>query len=177
MKKTIIILAALFIPHIYGITQDVIVVKGKTYFHEFDNPAVYTEVYFNSKNRTFSNKEGEFIFSVKKRIINKSLKVAYIGCFDLKIKNLPANQDTIDLGVIPIFEYFPGYSMIHFDCKDDDQDCMKKRKLHEEKEAKRIEDYYNYVDNQINKYEYRFKSKTYKINVKSGVINLKKGKE
>ena len=136
----------------------------------------YTQILFDSTNQVIANDQGEFEFKVPKNKITDTLKIRYIGCFDINIINMPDNNDSINLGVIPIFDYFPGYDMTHFNCADDDYECKEKEKKHIEKEKKRIEDYYTNVHNLIDYFDYRFQNKSFKIDIETGCIDLSSGK-
>ena len=170
MKIRIFILTLLILPII--VHSQNVMIKGKVFDYKTLQPMIYTQVLFDSSYQAIANDKGEFEFEVPKKIIKDTLKIRYIGCFDINIINIPNNQDLINLGIIPIFDYFPGHDMTHFNCADNDYECKEKEKKHIEKEKKRIEDYYTNIHNIIEYFDYRFQNKTFKIDIKTGCIDL-----
>ena len=132
------------------------------------------EVGFNSKYKTTVNEKGNFELVVPKKILKRKLKVTYIGCFTINFINLPMDESTIDLDTIPMFEYFPGYDMTHFNCSPDDFECKKKKEQHQIQESKRVQDYYSAVNKSIMECIYTFKGRAYPIDYKTGNINLRR---
>jgi hypothetical protein len=128
---------------------------------------------FDTTNQVIANEQGEFEFEVPKQIMKDTLKIRYLGCFDINFINLPTDQESINLGSIPIFDYFPGYDMTHFNCADKDFDCKEKEKKHIEKENERIKDYFTKVHNLIENFDFVFQHETFKIDIETGCINLR----
>ena len=170
MKARALILFLLTLP-IIGFSQNQIL-KGKVVDYKTLQPMTYTQVLFDSTFQSIANEKGEFEIEANEKVITDTLKIRFIGCFDINIINIPNYLDTVDLGIIPIFEYFPGNDMTHFNCKEKDLECKEKEKKHIEKENKRIEEYFAKVNNAIEYFDYRFQNKTYKIDLKTGCIDL-----
>lgn len=169
-KIKILILTLLILP-IIAHSQNVII-KGKVTHYRTLQPMCYTQILFDSTNQIIANGQGEFEFIVPKNKIKDTLKIRYIGCFDINIINISYNNDSINLGVIPIFDYSPDYDMIHLNCADNDYECKEKEKKHIEKENKRVEVYYTNIHNLIEYFDYRFQNKTFKIDIETGCIDL-----
>lgn len=149
-------------------------IQGYVVFNENNNPMYSAEVGFNSKYKTTVNEKGNFELVVPKKILRRKLKVTYMGCFTINFINLPRDENTIYLDTIPMFEYFPGYDMTHFNCSPDDFECKKKKEQHQIQENKRIQDYYSAVNKSIMEYIYTFKGSAYPIDYKTGNINLRR---
>ncbi len=175
MKSIVVTITFLLVP-IWVFTQ-VVKIKGTVLDYKTLQPMKFAEVVFNDKCKTIADDKGIFELDASKEIISDTLKIRYLGYFKINIINLPSNDNVIDLGIIPMFEYFPGYDMSDFDCANDDFECKKKWKNHIEQEQKRIEDYYSNVHNAVNYFEYSFQNKVYKIDVKTGCIDLKTEKK
>lgn len=170
MKAFLTFFSLLLIPVI--VTSQNVVIKGIVYGHNTHQPTPYTNIYFDSTYQTISNEFGEFLIEISLDTIEDTLKIEYIGCFDLKFINLPKNTEVIDLDSIPIFEYFPGYDMTHFDCLDDDEDCKERERKHIKKENGRVQKYFEKQNTFIENYNYRFRNNNYKIDLNNGIINL-----
>ncbi|MBP7508536.1 MAG: hypothetical protein KA807_11980 [Prolixibacteraceae bacterium] len=149
-------------------------INGYVLYYKNNEPMYSAEITFNSKYKTTANEKGYFELFVPKKVLKLKLKVTFIGCFTINFINLPIDEDQIDLDTIPMFEYFPGYDMTHFDCPPDDLECQKKEKQHQIQENQRIQDYYSTVNKSITTYIYTFKGNTYPINCKTGNIDLRK---
>jgi hypothetical protein len=150
-----------------------VTITGQTVNYQDLEPVYYTAVFFDSTFQTISDKQGLFELTVPLEILRDTLKIMYIGSYDLNFINLPANENIIDLGKIPIFEYFVGYSMMHFNCSDSDFKCKRKAKKYWEKDQKRRDDYFNKMNTVIEYFNYRFQNKTFKINIDNNCIDLK----
>lgn len=149
-----------------------VVIKGRTFDFNTGQSMSYTNVFVDSMS-CVSNDSGFFILKVTRLRYNDTLKVRYIGCFDLNFINLPTNVDTINLDKVPIFDYFAGYDMTDFFCGRFDFKCKRERKKHIEAEKNRILKYYSDQNNEIRKYQFKFNDKYFKINVNNNCIDLK----
>lgn len=148
-------------------------IKGKIIYYQNLRPLPLTEIFFDSVNHTIADEQGIFDLHVPVKVITDTLKFRFIGCFDINIINLPLNEDLIDLGMIPFFEYFTGYSMTHFDCADNDYECKEKEKLFWIKEQERRDLYFTTMNSIIEYFDYWFQGKKYKINCQNHCIDLK----
>ena len=173
IMRTKALLLFLIILPIIATSQNAII-SGKVIDYRTFQPMTFTHVYFDSTYQSIADDEGKFEIDLPKVILKDTLKIRFIGYFDLNIINLPASPDSIDLGIIPIFEYFPGYDMTHLDCANDDYECREKERKYIEKEKKRIEDYFNKQNTYIENFDFRFQNKTFKIDSKTGCIDLGK---
>jgi hypothetical protein len=86
---------------------------------------------------------------------------------------LPQNVDTIRFNEIPIFEYFTGHSMDDYGCGPFDFKCKRAWKKHIKEENKRNRNYYLDRDAEINRYNFLYNNKIYKINVTNHCVDLK----
>lgn len=170
MKAVKYILIFVILPIV--LTSQNVMIEGKVINYKTLQPMTYTQILFDSTYQVAANDDGEFKIEVPKEILKDTLKIRFIGCFNLNFINFPANHYLIDLGTIPIFEYFPGYDMTHFGCADDDYDCKEKERKHIEKEKNRIEKYFDEINTVISYFDFRFQNRTYKIDIQSGCINL-----
>ena len=170
MKNKLLILT-LLIFSFSGISQT-LTIKGQVLFYQSLQPMYYTHVYFDSTYQVIADYNGQFELEVPLKVLKDTLKIRYIGCFDLNLINLPTTDSIIDLGILPIFEYFAGQDMTHFNCSDNDIECKKKEKVHRDKEQKRVKEYFSRMNTIIEFFNYVYENKTFKINIENNCIDM-----
>lgn len=131
-----------------------------------------TSIYIDSLRGVISDCNGNFNLKLDTLSITDTLKIRFISCYDLNFINLPEDTDTIDLGGIPLFYYFPGYDMTDYFCGRFDFACKRRWKKHVEEEKERIFDYYLKQQQIISEFGYIFNHRLYKINLENNCIDL-----
>jgi hypothetical protein len=103
MKTKLILLATIFtLSHIFVFGQEV-TVKGKImdYERNITNPGVSIDS-DSKKNIALTDENG--LFEIKGNI--KSLEFRFIGCYPVKIMNIPNDQGSIDFGEIKMLSNY-----------------------------------------------------------------------
>jgi hypothetical protein len=94
--KLTLLATILTISHLFGFGQEV-TLKGKLLDyenkHEIIGASVIPDTY---KNGALTDKNGQF--EIKDN--TKGLEIYFVGCYPVKLRNIPAGQTSIDLGEI-----------------------------------------------------------------------------
>jgi hypothetical protein len=158
-----------------GYSQNILI-TGKTIDYETRQPMPYTSISIDSTISTTSDKDGNFYLRASKLKQTDTLKIRFLGCFNLNIINLPQDKDTIRFNEIPIFEYFIGNSTADYNCGLFDFKCKRAWKKHLKEENERINNYYLERNAEISRYHFLYDNLIYLINVTNHSISLKSDK-
>jgi hypothetical protein len=170
MKFSILIFC-LFIIQITTYGQNIII-KGSTIDYESQWMQPGTVIYIDSVSGTITDDSGQFILKRGELNHQDTLKVRFIGMYELNFINLPTDKDTITLDSIPLFEYFPGYSMADYFCKWYNFRCKRRWKKHLKAENLRVGKYINKQDSIIKAFIYNYDNNEYKIDLNTNCISL-----
>jgi hypothetical protein len=149
-----------------------IIISGNVIDYKTGYPMQYVNVYFDSSNGTTTDDNGYFRIKLNKRIKEDTLKISFVGCFNLNFSNFPNNTDSIYLDKIPLFDYFTGVDMTDFFCGTFDFRCKRNQKKHFKQDQERIDKYYSERNTEIAKYEYKFNNNKSKIDMTNHCIDL-----
>jgi len=139
------------------------IIKGQLIDYQTLTPLKNISIGFNEFNLGVTDKNGRFEIIANESDLTDTLKIPMLHYYTIGIINLPRTSRTIDLGTIPLFEYFTGHDMTTFNCGWFDFKCKKNAKKHWKKEAKRRSDYFNRMDVIIDYYRFVFRNSSYKI--------------
>lgn len=131
-----------------------------------------TSIFIDSLRGVISDCNGKFVLRIGNMSKTDTIKIRFISYYDLNFINLPQNKDTIDLGEVPLFYYFPGYDMSDYFCGRFDFACKRRWKKHIKEEKDRILNYYLKQQQIIRDFNYYFDNKLYKINLENHCIDL-----
>jgi hypothetical protein len=144
------------------------IIDGKTL-----EPFSGIDIGFNSNCNTSSTKNGLFELKVAEKQIIDTLRISSFYFYQLKIINLPKDS-IIDLGTIPMYEYYRSHSMETFDCRRFDIICKHSFKKFRKAENKRNSEYFESMNRVIEFYRLRFKNRFYKVDIEKHLIDLNK---
>ena len=147
-------------------------IRGYIFDYSTNSRMPATSIYIDSLRGEISDCNGNFNLAIENLSKSDTIKIRFISCYDLNIVNLPQDTDTIDLGGIPLFYYFPGYDMTDYFCGRFDFACKRRWKKHSKKEKERIFNYYLKQEQIIRDFDYIFNDKLYKINLENNCIDL-----
>jgi hypothetical protein len=149
-----------------------ITIRGYIFDYSLNSRMPGTSIYIDSLRGEISDCNGDFQLKVDKLSKYDTVKIRFISCYNLNFIDLPQNKDTIDLGGVPLFYYFPGYDMIDYFCGRFDFACKRRWKEHVKDEKDRIINYYLEQNQMIRNFDYIFNNKLYKINLENNCIDL-----
>jgi len=148
------------------------IIKGYTFDYSTNSKLAATLIYIDSLRGVISDSKGDFILRVDNFSQSDTIKIRYISYYDLNLINLTQTTDTIELGGIPLFEYFTGHDMTDYFCRWFDFACKRRWKKHVKEEKERMNNYYLKQDKMIKDYAYTFNGNQYKINLENHCIDL-----
>jgi len=148
------------------------IIQGYIFDYSTNSRMPATSIYIDSLQGVISDCNGDFILKVDDLSKSDTIKIRFISCYDLNFINLPQNTDTVDLGGVPLFYYFPGYDMTDYFCGRFDFACKRRWKKHVKEEKDRIINYYLEQEKIIRDFDYIFNDKLYKINLENNCIDL-----
>jgi hypothetical protein len=147
-------------------------IKGNVIDFETKEPMECVSVFIDSLSGISTDSNGFFEFYVSEIKANDVLKIRFIGYYELNFKNLPNSDDTLHLKNIPLFEFSCGISMVEFFCRKYNLICNWKRKKHNKKEKKRIDEYYSERRKIINAYVFQHNGERFIVDFEKNVIDL-----
>jgi len=139
-----------------------IVIKGQVFADKTLLP-MYVHVAFGDSITTFSNdRTGKFEIVLNERENIDSILLAGLPSFrPLMIKNLPVDNDTIELGLIPIFGEETLIAMVDFFCHPLNLKCKISEKRYFRKKRKKYERIRRESDLRAAQCKYLFQNKVY----------------
>lgn len=160
---------------IMPLSAQIFVIKGQLIDYRSLTPFEGISVGFNQSNWQETDKNGRFEINANPSDLTDTLKIYNLSYYNLSVINLPSDSLIIDLGTIPLFEYFIGHDMSTFDCRWFDFKCKRNAKKHWRKETKRRQDYYTQMNLIIDYYRFIFRNSSYKI--EDHILDLSKPSE
>ena len=146
-------------------------IKGRILEGQSLSPQPGVDIGFDVKMRTSTNENGEFELVVNEENLNDTLFINFLSYYNLKIVNLPKSKE-IYLGQIPLYEYFFGRPLVHFDCGTFDFKCKQSRKQFWKEYNERRRDYFEKKNLLIGYYRLQLNGEQYAIDVNRHLINL-----
>ncbi|WP_321516011.1 hypothetical protein [Marinifilum fragile] len=157
---SIIILSCFILP----LSAQVFKIKGQIIDYRSLTPLEGVSVGFNQSNWQKTDKNGRFEIKTNSSNIQDSLKLYNLPYYyNLSIINLPNDSLIIDLGKIPLFEYFIGHDMSTFNYRWYHFRRKRHARKHWKKEAQRRQNYFNKMNAIIDYYRFVFRNTSYKI--------------
>lgn len=146
-------------------------IKGRILEGQTLIPQPGVDIGFDVKMRTSTDENGEFELVVNEEYLTDTLFINFFSYYNLKIVNLPKSKE-INLGQIPLYEYFFGHPLVHFDCGTFDFKCKQNRKQFWKDYNKRRRDYFEKKNLLIAYYRLQLNGEQYAIDVNMHLINL-----
>ncbi len=172
MKQLSTILLLLIFISTCGFAQSV-TIKGKVYSYCDTYNCFNALVYFDSINGTICDTNGNFALTVQKKIANDTLKFVFLGLRKLFILNIPLDEDTIDLGNIPLLCGFRGYDMTDFFCDPSDLHCQELAKEHQKNVETNNKAHINMINSTFSGYRFVLYEKEYEMSFNDNYYDLK----
>ncbi|GAB3532937.1 hypothetical protein GCM10027443_17440 [Pontibacter brevis] len=172
MMKILLAIGLFFLSTISGVAQEY-KIKGRIVLGQYLAPVGGVYVGFDFPLKFQTSPEGRFEITANEQQINDTLKIYLLGYNQISIINFPKDS-VLNLGTIPIYEYFYGVPLIHFDCGALNFVCKKKRrKFWENYESERTS-YFKKMDTIIGHYRMFLNGKSYAISFPDHLIDLSK---
>ncbi len=172
MIRILLVLSLYIIVFSEGFAQEY-KLKGKIVLGQYFAPVGGVYVGFDSTNMTQIDLNGQFEVVANEQQVNDTLKIFFLSHNNIRLVNLPKDRE-IDLGTIPIYEYYFGIPMVHFDCGALDLACKRKQKKFWEDYEKERKSYFDKMDTIIGHYRLSLNGKLYKIETPNQLIDLGK---
>ena len=150
------------------------IIKGKLIEGQCLFPFPYVYVGFDSTTYSITDSAGNFKIIYNKSKFNDTLKIYMLSYYNLRIINLPRDS-VINLGVIPIFEYFYPVPLVDFNSRKYNLiDQHRIKKFWRQYDEKRNE-FFKEVNTVIRYYKLIYNTKQYSVDVENHILDMKKG--
>ncbi len=144
-----------------------ITIVGSVYNYSDSTPVAFANISiekFNKIEGASCDINGNFILKIKKEQITGEIKISFMGCRLMYLKNLPDNLDTINIGKIPLFDnQIKNVDYILHHCRWFDFRCRQLNKSFFREQDKRNKEYISKMNNSIKEFRFSFNNKIYKI--------------